>query len=1183
MVLVIGVGILSFIVSKIRFEEDITKLVPADPRAREVQKILKAANFGDKIIVNIYRKPGASFEDLVLYASQMVDSLEEKAGNSIKKIEGQVAEDSLEATLDFLYDNAPLFLEEQDYQSILDKIQPDSIAKITEANYKTLLSPSGVVAKKLLLKDPLGISFMALKKLELLGAGNDFIVKNGFLASKDEQHILLFITPAFLSSETSENERFVNELYIIQEGLNASFAKTVESEYFGAALIAVANAQQIKTDIQVTVGITLIVLIFLFILFYRKFTVPLIIFAPTVFGGLLSIALLYAIRTEISAISLGIGSVLLGVTLDYSIHILTHIRNSKSIERLYKDISQPILMSSLTTAMAFLCLLFLDSQALQDLGIFAATSVMGASVFALLFIPQVYRGTGKLAPKFTLLDTIASFQFHKNKWLLGGIICLVILSFFTYKKVVFNKDITRLNFEPVAVTKVRGHLDKLTNEASKSVYLISYGKTLQEALEENDKIFSSLYRLKEKKEILSYNSVGAVIFSEAVQQRKIKQWQEFWTPEKVENTTNNLMESGTKLGFKTTTFHQFYTLLGTNFEPISIEQYKNLPAVSLNDFVTQTKDFTTVTSMVKVEELNAVKMKDSFNSYQKTLVVDRQEMNETLLGNLKNDFNDLIKYSSVAVLVVLLVFFRSFSLTLVTVIPIFLTWFVTIGIMGFLNIEFNIFNIIISTFIFGLGVDYAIFVTKGLLKELQTGEKAITTHKTSIILSVITTVLGIGVLIFAEHPALYSISTISIIGIFSAMVFCFVLQPLLFVLFIGSRAKRPITLGLLLHSGISFLYYGLGGILLSLSSISIMKLIPISKKIKMRVFHNVLAKFVTSVLYSNPFVKKQVINKTNETFVPPGIIIANHTSFLDTLALGMMYPKIIYLVNDWVYNSPVFGRAVKLAGFYPVSSGIENGLEHLRKKVTQGYSLMVFPEGTRSMTNKIRRFHKGAFYLAQEFNLDIIPVAIHGNSEVLPKGSFVIRSGSITVVTMDRIKPNDPSFGTTYRERAKKISTHYKEKFQEVRNQIEGANYFHKAVLLEYRYKGDSLCKTVKKDLKTHKDQYKKVLDIVGKKSKVATLLDSNGQLDFLLLLDSADRTLCSYIENEKTRKILENSFLTTNYRTLFFAKNKQEALDYSADTYIVNRNDKEVLAHLSSRNFEEIHQNDILSIFQKK
>ena len=153
------------------------------------------------------------------------------------------------------------------------------------------------------------------------------------------------------------------------------------------------------------------------------------------------------------------------------------------------------------------------------------------------------------------------------------------------------------------------------------------------------------------------------------------------------------------------------------------------------------------------------------------------------------------------------------------------------------------------------------------------------------------------------------------------------------------------------------------------------------------------------------------------------------------------------MVNDWVYNSPIFGKAVKFAGFYPVSSGIDNGLLHLQEKVDQGYSLMAFPEGTRSNTNKIKRFHKGAFFLAEQFNLDIIPVLIHGNSEVLPKGNFVINKGIISVKILERIPAESKNFGANAREKTKAISTHFKGEFNVLRKEKEGENYFHAFVL----------------------------------------------------------------------------------------------------------------------------------------
>ena len=264
--------------------------------------------------------------------------------------------------------------------------------------------------------------------------------------------------------------------------------------------------------------------------------------------------------------------------------------------------------------------------------------------------------------------------------------------------------------------------------------------------------------------------------------------------------------------------------------------------------------------------------------------------------------------------------------------------------MGILGLSFNIFNIIISTFIFGLGVDYAIFMTNGLIKEYETGERHLPIYRTSIILSVITTILGVGVLIFAKHPALYSIALVCLLGILTALMVTFVIQPILFRGLITNRAKNglaPLEFRKTIHSIISFTFYGLGGMLLSLFAITIMKILPINKKAKFKWLHGVMGNLATSVLYSNPFVNKSVLlNK--ETFKNQAIIIANHTSFLDTLAIALVTPKVIFLVNDWVYKSPIFGQLAKVAGYYPVSSGVDGSLDHLKEKMAK-QSNCLFP------------------------------------------------------------------------------------------------------------------------------------------------------------------------------------------------------------------------------------------------
>ncbi|RKN82410.1 MMPL family transporter [Ulvibacterium marinum] len=1145
---------LSVLVAKIKFEEDITKLIPVNSENEAYQRVLKTLQFTDKVIVNVKLDSDGSVDDLTQYASQFLDSLQANIQGYVKNVQGKVADDEVLRTMDFVYENLPLFLDNADYTTIRQKIKKDSIATLTKENYKTLISPSGIVAKKNILRDPLGLSYIALKKLRQLGIADGFTLKDGFLLSEDRQNILLFITPIHASNQTSENEPFAKELYRIQKQLNLAFDSKVKSEYFGAPLIAVANAQQIKRDIQFTVGIALTLLLILLIFFYRKLTLPIILFLPTIFGGLLSVALLYFIRKEISAISLGIGAVLLGITLDYSLHILTHIRNKGSIKSLYSDVAPSILMSSLTTASAFLCLLFLESQALQDLGIFAAVSVLGASVFALFFIPQAYGAKSAERKSTTFLDTLAAYNFQQNKWLIGSLVGLFVISIFTYTSVTFNKDIAKLNYEPPSLIDARKHLETLTDLGAKSLYITNYGNSQEEVLQASDSVYTLLNRLNDEKRILGFSAIGALIHSKKEQEEKIGLWKEFWK-DSIGFVTTSLIDAGREYGFKPKTFDRFYELLQSDFKALEIEDYNLVNSFSVDDYLSTKDGFTTVSSLVKVDSSQIGHVRETFAKNPRTVLIDRQGMNETFLGNLKNDFNRLIGYSVLAILILLFIFFRSLSLTLVTSIPIFLTWFLTIGIMGLLQLEFNIFNIIISTFIFGLGVDYSIFMTNGLLTEYRTGEKALSTHRTSIILSVVTTILGVGVLIFAKHPALYTISVVSLIGILSAVLVAFTVQPMIFRLFIGSSEKRPISLRYLIHSSLSFGYFGLGGLVFSLYAAVVSTLFPKSRAKKQLRFHKAVSLLMKSVLYTNPFVSKKVIDLYYETFEKPAMIIANHTSFLDILAIGMLNPKIIFLVNDWVYNSPIFGNAAKLVGAYPVSSGLENGEDYLRKKVDQGFSLITFPEGTRSHTNKVRRFHKGAFYLAEKLGLDILPVLIHGNSEVLPKGSFIIRDGSITLKILPRIKVKDSNFGVNYTQRTKNISTHFKDQFFAFRKEIEQETYFHRSVLDQYRFKGRKLYKKVQEDLKKNASVYGQLLNLLEKKTKITHLSKDHGQLDFLLALDSTDRKINVYLEDKTTRPIVQNSFITHNRRNIQVASTPADAMTKEAQVLLLDQN----------------------------
>ena len=1177
---------LLFFATRIQFSEDITRLIPTNDKTNTTAKVLNQLNFADKITIKISSQKNGNQDDLTEAASLFLTDLEANCATYVSKVQGKLDEKNLQETFDFVYNNMPLFLDKKDYNAIQNKLQNDSIAKIIETDYKSLISPTGMVSRDFILKDPLGISFIALKKMQQLSIGDDFELQNGFVVTKDKKNLLLFVTPKLPTNETDKNTLFVSQLNTIKDKINKQFKGKVALSFYGATPVAVGNATQIKSDVQWTSIFAGLALIIILTFFYRNITSPIIIFIPSLFGAVFALSVLYFTKGSISAISLGISSILLGETTDYSIYVLTHLRNNKDVKLLYKDISKPLLLCGITTAITFLCLFFVKSEALKDLGIFAALSVIATSVFSLVLIPLLYKiPKSDSKAKITIfnkdnnvIDKLASYSYHKNKYLVIGSLVLLIICFFTYSKVTFNNDLASLNFVSNDLKQTEKELENITDGDSKSIYLASYGNDYETVLRNNNLLFNTLKEEKNNSQIVNFSSIGGIVFSKEIQIQKIQEWNSFWDENKKNTLKNSLIFNGSKFGFKENTFTAFYTHLNSKFESISIADYKKVSAFFIDEFASEKNGFYTISTLVKVTKENRNDFVATIKKQPNLVVVDRQQTNETFLGTLKDNFEKLINYSFIAIFIILFFAFRRIELVIVSMIPIMISWIFTTGLMGIFGLQFNVINIIVSTLIFGIGVDYSIFMTTALQKEFTYSKIELPTYRTSIMLSVATTILGIGVLVFAKHPALKSIALIAIIGIFSALLITFIIQPLVFSFFVKFNVKKgnpPFEIKRFIHSLLSFTYYGLGGFLLSFIGSFFIKVFPLSKKKKLQAFHFVLSKFMHSVFLTYPAINRKIVNKNNEKFEKPSIIIANHTSFLDILAVGMLSPKIVFLVSDWVYNSPIFGRGVRLAGFYPVSNGIDNGIEHLREKVNQGFSLMVFPEGTRSVDNSVKRFHKGAFYLAEEFNLDVVPVVIHGYSEASPKGDFMLYKSSTTVEILDRIAPNDASFGQNYTEKTKKINSFFRLKYNEIRYDKEDANYFKQTLFNSFAYKETDVVQSIKEDFKQKSQTYYELSKNIGAKSKILHFADDFGQLNVLLALYESQRKIDSYIENENKRSVAKTNHFLKKRAIHYF--NQSSEIDVSNyETILITSLDFDMNISMFTGNVIVLNNNEI-------
>lgn len=1153
-----------------KFEEDISKLIPSNENSEIVSRVLQNVNFADKILFNIQSDSQNNLEALQAYTDSVASKFQDDP--NVAKLQAKFDENQLMELMDFVSFNLPYYLDETDYLQIDSLLQPDSVSKKLEEAYSNILSPSGFVTTQMIREDPFGINFLGLKKFQHLQAADGFTIENGYLTHENGKNIFLFLTPKSGANETANNTELVEKMERTIQELNQEFAQqNIHAEFFGSTPVSVANAKRIKSDIILTLSISLILLFALFLYFYRKPHIPLIILVPAIFGSLLGMVVLYFLKGTISAISIGIGSVLLGLTLDYSLHILSHYRSTGDVSKLFRSTVKPLLICAIFTAADFLVLLFLKSDVLKDLGVFAAVSVLGAAVFALIFIPQVYSPNKELQVKQnTLIDRLAAYDFSRNKIFMAISILLILISLFTYRQVGFENDLNKLNYMPEELKTAEKNLDELNNYSAKSIYLASYGKNYDEALEANSELFQNLQQAEKNKEILNFSSIGGILLSEKEQEEKIAKWKAFWNETRIENLRNQLISEGRKYGFKEHTFLPFYAKLEESYHPYNLAENEVLTNLFLNEFVKEENGLVTITSVLKTDQPNLEQLIKKFSSIDNTLVIDRKHLQETFLANLETDFNKLFFISSIVVFLILFLFFRSVELTLITNLPIFAGWFVTLGMMGLFGLDFNAFNIIITTLIFGLGVDYSIFVTRGLIEKYTYGKDEMPAFKSGIIMSALATILCFGVLVFAKHPAIYSISWIPIIGLLVVVLMSFTLQPWLFRFFIQKpqdNGNTPRTIFNILMTFLTFGYFFVVGFILNILAQLLIPIIPISQKKKLQVFHSVMQKYFWGLIHGTPFIPIEEIGKENLDFKTPKIIIANHTSQLDTPTMGMLSKKAIFMVNNRVLQSKFFGKAIQMAGFYTSSEDYETGTKKMEEKIKDGYSIIIFPEGTRSKTSAIQRFHKGAFYLAEQLKLDIQPVLIRGNADLLPKEDNILKTGKMTLGYLPIIRHDDPSFGENYSHRTKRIGQYFKEKFIELKRKTEDENYFKKKLLYNYIYKPRYIQKAVLAEFEQYKSIYHQILSVVPIESKIFHFGSGYGVLDFLLVYDSAKRTVAGWDEDSEKVQIAQNSF-TVNRFAIYFVK--EVPTYFKQFGHIILQNSKEYDRFKSFCNLEE-------------
>ena len=186
-----------------------------------------------------------------------------------------------------------------------------------------------------------------------------------------------------------------------------------------------------------------------------------------------------------------------------------------------------------------------------------------------------------------------------------------------------------------------------------------------------------------------------------------------------------------------------------------------------------------------------------------------------------------------------------------------------------------------------------------------------------------------------------------------------------------------------------------------------------------------------------PGVKFSYGVKEGVRFDRPRVVICNHQSHLDLFCQLIFTPNIIFLTNDWVWNNPSYGLLIRHAEYYPVREGLEELLPKLRSLVERGYSIAVYPEGTRSKDCRIGRFHQGAFWLAEQLGVDILPMCLYGPGKILKKKTYTLQKGPVRIEVDEPVSLEELRAMGDHMAQAKEMRHRYIQRYEALANRLE--------------------------------------------------------------------------------------------------------------------------------------------------
>ena len=427
----------------LRYHENIMDFLPVDEQDKAALEDYQSRQDAARLVLIIEGDESLREEalDEINYQLSRFDLSNNRAPQGLRTVNYQLSTDPTDQLIE-LYSQLPYLIADSTYARFDSLFTPAAVRNALLRDKAILNTPGTGFLAPVIQSDPLGLAQMSDLKSSISG-----------------ERTYAFLTSPYGATETQRNAALLDTLNRIIDEVQSKIEnrkseidphQSINARWIGAPVISVSNARRIKTDTALCIALSLVLIIALLTYaFPRKRDIGLILLAVS-FGWLTGMAVLRIVTPAVSAIVLGIGSVLIGIAVNYPLHLLVHQRYTSSVRQTLDEVLSPLVVGNITTVGAFMALIPLQSTALRHLGIFAAAMLIGTILFCIFVMPHMMSAEPTPVREIKIINRQSTIDNRKSSIVQSSILLLTLLFaaylIVNHQSSIFNCQLSTINY-----------------------------------------------------------------------------------------------------------------------------------------------------------------------------------------------------------------------------------------------------------------------------------------------------------------------------------------------------------------------------------------------------------------------------------------------------------------------------------------------------------------------------------------------------------------------------------------------------------------------------------------------------------------------------------------------------------------------------------------------------------------